>query len=348
MKQRLFLHIGDCKTGSTGIQSMLAGGHCRPRGLRLFYPGSSAHGPLARSLGGRKDLYPARWQGIARRLAKADWDVAVLSSELFEFIQPHKVAQALRTHLPDLADTVTVVVYVRPHAARALSQFAENLKLGHDTGDMNEFLDRLLAAGRLRYCDRLAQWKAQFGVRLMVRAFHRDHLVAGDVRRDFLSLVLGGASYELRKGQDDNTSLTLPDLALMRLLQRRFGAAGDIATDNRVAFGKQFGKLLHARAAIPPGDRLRLPRAVYLRLRDDCAADAAGMDATWISAPCFTPALVGAESEVIDTAQSLEASDHHSPETLRQALVWADLIARQMSDAPVDFAQRLRPKGPPV
>ena len=158
MTRRLVLHIGDCKTGSTILQTMLARGDCTPEGLRLFSPGNGAHGALARSLGDRKALYPARWNGIARRLAETDWDIAVLSSELFEFIKPAKVARAVDTHLAALADEIEVVAYVRPHVGRVLSQFAENLKLGHDTGTLEEFVTRFLDRGRLHFADRLAAW----------------------------------------------------------------------------------------------------------------------------------------------------------------------------------------------
>ena len=344
--RQLFLHIGDCKTGSTVIQSMLAQGHCTPQGLRLFYPARSAHGLLARSLGERTDQYPERWQVKARKLAENEWDVAVLSTELFEFVQPQKVARALRENLPEHADTVKVIVYVRPHGARVLSQFGENLKLGHDTGDMAQFVDRFLAAGRLQYTDRLAAWKAQFGARLIVRVFQRDHLVAGDVRRDFLAQVLGDVPYSLAGGQDDNAALGLGDLALMRLLQRRFAKAGNIDLETRVAFGKYFGRLLHKRKPARTVERMRLHREIYDRLAAACMADAQNMDATWVGSPCFVPALERAGAEVVQQPQSLRARDYHSRETLRLFQVWGDLIVAQMRDPPDAFLRRLRANQP--
>ena len=321
---------------------MLARGHVTPQGLRLFYPGNSAHGQLVRSLGHRPELYPGRWQNIAKRLADTDWDVAVLSSELFEFARPAKVARALRDNLPDYADTVKIITYVRPHAGRALSQFAENLKLGHDTGDMAQFLDRFLDAGRLRYGDRLGKWHDQFPGQLIVRPFVRDQLVKGDVRHDFLSIILGGAPYTIDHGQNQNASLCLADLALMRLLQRRFGEMKDLPFENRVTFGKVFGELLHARPSPGDSEKLRLPRGVYDRIRAHCQQDAQNMDATWLSTPCFTRALDKAADDVIAQPQSLEAETYHTAETLRQAMVWGDLILRQMQDQPKAFAKRLR------
>lgn len=342
MARRLILHVGDCKTGSTILQTMLARGDCTAQGLRLFSPGQGMHGALARALGDRPQLYPARWEGIARRLAEAEWDVAVLSSELFEFINPRKVARAVERHLAPLDVELTVLAYVRPHAGRVLSQFAENIKLGHDTGDFPDFLDRFIAAGRLRYADRLTGWRDAFGAALTVRPFERGHLVKGDVRHDFLHHMLKGAPYRLTdSGQDDNAALPLADLALLRHLQRRFDGQ---PMDNRVTFGKQFGRLL--RASPGGSEKLRLSDGLYARLRDHCAADAAALDADWIGTPCFVPALDAAAGETVPALQSLDARYHLGPDAIRIAEAFADLLIRQMPDDPKAFGKRLRPPAP--
>lgn len=341
--RQLYLHVGDCKAGSTILQTMLARGDCTPDGLRLFYPGQGSHAALARSLGNRPELYPGRWAAAARRLRRATWDVAVLSSELFEFAHPDRVARAIRDHLPDHAATVRVVVYVRPHAARVLSQFAENIKLGHDTCGLGAFYDRFSALGRLDYAGRLGRWRDRFGDRMIVRPFLRDRLARGDVRHDFLSVILGGAAYRLRdSGQDDNAALPVADLALMRMLQRRFHQTAGIDAEARVAFGKQFGRLLRDLPPPAPAEPLRLSRALCRRLQADCAADAARLDAEWIGAPCFVPALERACDAAAAEEQSLDAADHFAPETLRQARAWAELLQRQMTDDPRELWQRFR------
>jgi len=341
--QQLFLHVGDCKTGSTAIQSMLSTGNCAPEGVTLFTPGDGSHHGLAQSLGDRPEYYPKRWDNIAQRFAERDWDVGVLSSELFEFIDPSSIAHAVRTHLADYADTIKVVIYVRPHISRLLSQFAENIKLGHHKGDMYNLVEIFRQNQRLQYADRLDRWRSEFGDRLIVRPFVRNQLVGGDVRRDFLSVLFGDdAPVPKDIDQDDNAALTLSDLALMQLLQQWFEERGNLPLDNKVSFGKEFGRLLRDIPPVSAGEKLRLPKDLYDTLLTECRPDAERMDAEWWGTPCFVPALKEAANRVTDTAQSLDAADYHGPETLRLMKVWADLIMRQMEDRPEAFADRLR------
>lgn len=344
MSGRLVLHIGDYKTGSTAIQTMLAQGDCQPEGLRLFtYGATGNHSGLARSLNARKALYPGRWQVAERKLAEADWDVAVLSSELFEQSAPMDVATAIQTHFPQYWEDLTVIAYIRPHFSRMLSQCAENLKLGYETGGFDSFLDRFRRVDRLRYFQRMERWRKAFGPRLIVRPFLRDRLAGGDVRRDFLDQALRGVPYRLSdRGPDDNASLPLAELALMRRLQRRFHSDAAIHLDNRTAFGKQFGLLLRQFPAKRPEARLRLPLAWYEALREEFALDAQRMDAAWFAGPCLAPQIERAGSNVTKEAQSLKAETYFSEETLRQADIWADMMARLMHQDPKAFRTLVR------
>lgn len=343
MVRQLVLHGGDCKTGSTILQTMLAREDCTPEGVTLFTPGNGNHGGLARGLGDKPELYPQRWRRTSRRVLQEDCDLAVLSSELFEFIAPDKVAAAVTTHFPDHAADMRVILYIRPHVSRVLSQFAENVKLGHSMGNLADFVEGFIKSGRLSYSDRLARWQAAFDSRLTVRPFVRADLALGDVRHDFLRQVLGDTPYSLRdSGQDDNAALPVPDLALMRYLQSVFASADPLPMDNRVVFGKQYGRLLRDDPRPERGAKLKLTRALYDRLRTACLDDAKEMDRRWFAKPCFEMALEQAGQDLIASEQSLEAEDYFAPETLRQANAWARLLLRQMDDPPEDFGKRLR------
>lgn len=342
MTKQLFVHVGDCKTGSTTIQTMLAEQAYAIDATRVCYPGPKLQASLARTLTSRRDVFEKRWSNLAQKLAGEDWDVAVVSSELFEFVPPKALAQALESFLPEYAAAARIVAYIRPHAGRLVSQFAENLNLGHDTGDFQACYDRLVQQKRLEYAPRLERWRAVFGDRLTVRPFSRDQLAGGDVRRDFLTLMARGAAVSLDSAIDTNDSLPLSDLALMRLLQRDFIAAQGAGQPGQVAFGKNFARLLRARPTTRAPEKLRLPRGIHDDMIDRFGADAAEMDRVWCDAPCFVPALAAAGENTCDPAQSLEAGDHFDPETIRLMRVWADLTIRQMGDAPQNFARRMR------
>ncbi|MEX0337544.1 MAG: hypothetical protein AB3N11_00750 [Arenibacterium sp.] len=319
---------------------MLARGDGEIEGARLFTPGAGNHGGLARSLGDRPHLYPQRWDRVAKRVIDENADITVLSSELFEFIAPRAVLQAIEAHLPGLADTLRVVVYVRPHTARVLSQFAENVKLGHSMGSLDDFVSKFIKAGRLGFSKRIAKWQAVFGNRLVVRPFVRNRLEHEDVRHDFMTVVANGARYHLRETEpDDNASLNIEDLALMRYLQNFFEVLSDVNPDHRVAFGKQLGRLLRDNPAPAAGQKLRLSETLYARLAETCAEDAADMDAKWFGEPCFVTALERANEGLVSEVQSLEAEDYFDAQTLRHARVLAALSLKQMSGFSDTYAQ---------
>ncbi|MEX0281808.1 MAG: hypothetical protein AB3N13_11560 [Arenibacterium sp.] len=346
MTRQLILHIGDCKTGSTSIQNMIAGEDVRVEGLRLFTPGAGNHGGLARSLGDRPHLYPQRWERAARRVTEEAADLSILSSELFEFIAPNAVLRALETHFPGQIDALRVVVYVRPHLARVLSQFAENVKLGHSMGNLADFVHKFLADKRLEYNARMARWHAVFGDRLVVRPFVRNKLAEGDVRNDFMSVIAEGRPYSIGTAEpDNNASLGVPDLAMMRYLQGILDTVENIKPDSRVAFGKYLGRLLHTHQSTRDRQKLRLTEELYALLLNACAADAAAMDDIWFGEPCFSIELERGGDSLVPSLQSLRAEDYFDVETLRQARVWMDFSLRQMSVLGEGFTKALNRPG---
>ena len=279
---------------------------------------------------------------MARRLESSDWDVAVLSSELFERSRPQAVQDAIATYLPKYADRLTVVCYIRPHASRAVSNYAENIKLGYSGTSFASFVEAFIAAGHLTYAPRLANWRGVFGKQFVVRPYLRADFINGDIRHDFLTTILGAGKYELRdSGHDSNAALTMPDLALMRFLQQELARTDGVPKEHRVAFGKQFGRLLRDLPESCDREKLRLPHALYQMIVQNCAEDAAALDTEWFDRPCLGPELIRAEAETIKEAQSIDAKDYFDTNTLRLMRAWAQLMSRQIGDE--DFPKRLRP-----
>ncbi len=333
MVRDLVIHIGDPKTGSTAIQTVLATGGWSAPGLTVLYPAAVNHLPLARCLclPAEAGMRAARWRAVAARIAAAEADVAVISAELFERADPAALAATLAEFLPALAPRARVVGYVRPHADRLVAAWAERTKQGDTTADLAGFFDR--AKDQFRYAPRLARWRAVFGDRLTIRPFIRDRLAGGDVVRDFLEIVTQGRPVTVTRPAAANESLCLEDLAVLRELHRRIAGRPALAAARR-ALGWNMAQELAAMPR-PEGTKPRLHRALVPAVRAAYAADAAAMDAAFFDGtPTLVPALEAALARAVEAEQSMRAEDHFGPDTLRLIGVWADLATLMLGHAP--------------
>lgn len=336
----IVFHLGDRKTGSTAIQYALAAGAVRAPGLRIGYTAPINHIPLARSL---TDPDEARFR--AERLAKAlaparegTADVTIVSAEHFELVDPAVLRDALATHAPDLAGRFRFVAYVRPHAERVISTYAERVKQGHFLGSLDAFFDRMEKRGTFLYTPRFARWRAVFGDAFTLRPMLRDLLRDRDVVADFAHLALAGAPFGLVDPPTANESLTLEDLALLRALHLRFGPeiakgkAGDVQT----ATAWNFARLLSAHPRPSGGTKPALHRALALRVQAAYAADAAALDAAFF-APLGTPmadALARAADRAVEAPQSVRAEDHFGDGSRRILDTWTWAVAEMLQSDP--------------
>jgi hypothetical protein len=133
--KQLIIHIGQHKTGSTSIQSALATGKVMCPTTSLFYPGKNSHNNVARTLlrAALAEQKAARFSALAKRFAKSNADIGIISAESFEFVRPMALQRALKQFFPEHADTARIIAYVRHHAARLVSSFCERTKKGRST-----------------------------------------------------------------------------------------------------------------------------------------------------------------------------------------------------------------------
>ena len=140
MTSDLVIHLGDRKTGSTSIQKTLTDGLWTSGSRSLYYTANGHNGPLAHALatGANADNIQQRFTNLGRRIARhaAKADVAVVSSEGFEDVSPKTLKMALEAYLPEYAGTVRLIAYVRPHGARVLSGYSEQIKRGQSVGSL--------------------------------------------------------------------------------------------------------------------------------------------------------------------------------------------------------------------
>ena len=185
MRERIILHMGDSKTGTTALQRAFVSG--RVAGM-WCYPGRQLnHNALAarfRKGAGDRDV------GFAMR---AIWDdmraqnaeVSILSAEYFQAVEPAILAQAIAQFWPEAGDKLTLISYVRPHIGKLIGMYCERLKAGRLHLSLGQYAARVMEAQRLDYALRLAGFRKHFGTRFVALPYVRQHLRDGDIITDF-------------------------------------------------------------------------------------------------------------------------------------------------------------------
>lgn len=201
---RLYLHIGSHKTGTTAVQLGLHQNSILLQALGITYVGTgniahihSAIGPITPGSflpAGYKVLDPA---DLAARLAAAETDVVVASSEnlsfLFDKTAIADLAAALRPHFDD----IRIVCYLRRQDRHAVSHHQEGAKphrraegalWGHAPTALPEY--STAHDLYLDYNQRLGMWADVFGdAAMIIRIYDRDLLKKRDIFPDFLDIL---------------------------------------------------------------------------------------------------------------------------------------------------------------
>jgi hypothetical protein len=330
--RKLIFHIGHHKTGSTSIQNALATGSIQVNGQKPLYPGRMAHNYLPRHFNAyakeEKILNGSagnpNLEKIAQLLKNKNYKHAVFSGEEFERSSPQSVEKVMQKFMLPHVDEHAVVCYVRPHAARILSSFAENSKIGYFNGTLAEFHRRSSIKGRFRYVDVLAPWVATFGDRFTARPFVRDILVNGSLIDDFIHCAFPDAEVRVQEIKAANESLCLEDLVFLRYIQQHLQARRRPIRHN---IGWALALALTARPHVGTSTKLALDRGLAEDIRKHYLADARELDRNiFATSPVMERELDKAADKASPKPQSLEASDHFSAETLRQFEVIADML----------------------
>lgn len=336
--RKLLFHIGHHKTGSTSLQEALATRRVTVKGRKILYPGRMAHNYLRRHFDAfiKTGTAPKGAAGfpsldqISARMAGNGFDVAIISGEEFEGATPEDTQKVMQHFLLPHVTDHAVICYVRPHAARLLSSFAEQVKLGIVSNTLDQFVESTIKSGRFTYHPRLMKWENTFGNHFKLRPMIRTQLSGGSVIQDFFETGLGpDCNANVQATGASNESLCLEDLVLLKTAQEHLSQR---SRRLRHAMGWDLA-LAFADIARPqgPGTRLKLHKTLAERIRKSYLDDAIALDRDFFGdTPLMRQELDRAVDEAIPQPQSFEPSDHFAPETLRAVAVFSQQIDRML------------------
>lgn len=341
MIKNLCIHIGDHKSGTTSIQMALVDPTLRIDGNPVCYPTQRSHNGIAQRIV-KKDnpvFLNKRLTEIAAKFQNTDAEWGFLSAEEFEGFHAETLYDILKTWFPNYLETVQIVAYVRPHAQRLVSNYAEDVKVGCFTGDLRDYFHHEVNTKRFIYTPRFESWRNVFGPRFHLRPMLRDQLIGGDVCLDFLSMVCGTTDIQMAQPKNTNTSLGLEDLAALRAMHL---TCSELPPNWRHALGWHWqtliGEMPNRSKSTPITLDERLAKDVFATYHDD----AFELDRTFWGGNQMLESLQRDVLKTVPVAQSIKAENHFSDAELHRLKVMARLIADMASLTPSKQVEHIR------
>lgn len=341
--QRILVHIGDKKTGSTAIQQALVSGTWRCETVSLDYvvpPDVPYHHGLAYAMVHGPDEEATRLlKDLARRVASSKADVVVISSELFRDVDPVVFQDLFSRYLPRHVSRVEILAYMRPHVQRFESNYAQIVKLGIFDGTPEWHFRNARNGPAYFHAELFLRWKAVFGDRLTVRPMLRSRLQGGDVVQDFFHVALGEAGFSLAELPKINASPSLQELALLRRFHLDLKAVHDgcdspALASARMRVGERLGEIMGAYMLAQPPIRFRIGRALAEQIAETYGEDAAKADAAFFDAPLMQDAMAAAVEAAPREVPSYWAKDHFTKDALQSVKLLARLIGEMLLNDP--------------
>ena len=326
---KLIIHAGDHKAGSTALQYAFVNKAVRLSGATLSYPtalnANQVFDPLKPKNGGTAK--PARIKGLAKRIAKDAADYTVVSAESLDSARPKLVKEICDTYFAPIADQIAVISYVRPHAARVVSSFAEITKIGGETSTLEAFHKQTLRGKRFVYTPRFSAWLHTFGDDFMLRPMVRDQLEGASVVDDFAAHAFPEVKYRIKQVKTGNESASLRQLMVFRVLHQRLNA---FPPGLRLAVGWSVAKHLAANDAMQ-GPKLYLHQALLRKVHKDYIDDARSMDQKFFGGrPVLATELEAALDQAPVQKQSLVPQDHLSSDEIALIHAMGDHTAEML------------------
>lgn len=274
MADRLFLHIGTPKAGTTYLQTALWFNQARLREAGVLLPGRTAfHHNLAATAVRRGWSLPrpsAVWESLVEEIRQHSGP-AVLSNEWFALAGPGRAREALER----LSDTeVHVVVTARDLTSVVPAAWQESLKVGGDIGFPEFIADLETPRKRWSYWTLDPAWVARRWAATLDPA--RVHIVTVPTSRtdptvlwDRFAGVVGipEGVVDLDLGGQPNASLGVESARLLQVLGPRLRAAVDADTEFWAGYRWLRRYVAHELLAPRGGGRIGLTAVEFKTLR---------------------------------------------------------------------------------
>ncbi len=347
----LIFHIGDHKTGSTSIQLAFAKQLVTLPGKTVMYPAKlamNAWGPhcldyVQAAEPERRAAAKAKLDNLAARIAREDVDFVLISAEFFERVPAQILRQVVDEIFAPVVDEVRIIAYVRPHAARLTSSYAERIKVGTRdavTLGLQDFVARRKETGEFQYLSRFTAWAEQFPDTFTLRPMVKDRLHNASVVEDFLHHAFGGLPYELEPDTEANESLCLEDLMRLKLVQGHM--LTQLKPPLRLKLGWEIARIISHLPAPAKRSKLQLHRALAKEIQATYQADARALDQQFFAGqPIMEQELNNAVRTASRRAQSTSPADHLSADEIRTLTIQADLVATLLQQPDVDWSSVL-------
>ncbi|MDM8546314.1 hypothetical protein QUF61_07450 [Candidatus Venteria ishoeyi] len=190
MKQKIFLHIGFGKTGTSAIQGMLVNNFFQLKNDGILYPKigmlGAGHHLLAKleSTSFNEEI-ESLYKMLIEEIEKSYCENTILSSEYFCFCQP--------SYIQAMADTlrnfdVKIVFYIREQTKLIESAFLQWVKAGHNyQGNIKNFYQ--LHRNSFDFQARIQPWVEYFSESAIIARLFDKKIVGKDVCSDFNQLL---------------------------------------------------------------------------------------------------------------------------------------------------------------
>ena len=332
MTRSLIVHLGDHKTGSTSIQQALAGQHFQSPKCKILFPrlqkGLVHHNNIVWSLIRPKQAEKRlpQFTALEQVIRESDADAAVFSAENLERVPPKVLRKTLEETMPDLLEDARLLVYVRPHAERLISSYAERIKQGLFMGSLLEFFEETREAGEFFYLGRLKRWAKVFPGQLTVRPMIRSELHKGDVVEDFFRFVTQGKPVKLKARPETNEKLCIEDLSILLELQKYVKHLNRPSEPVR-SLGWRVGRMLAASREIP-GTPLGLDADLAAQVQGCYSEDARMMDEMFFDGTPLSDRLAAAVQQATPETRPVGIEHHFDADTTALIRAWLELITR--------------------